>query len=269
MGNLHPLIENYETAAPLFSQVREFFGTIRTISTESFNKENVETLREKNSSFTPVQRYVVDEMKIQSNLVFDKVSGELIGFIDLGDPMTNFANLTDEDPIGTHALAFLVRGLRTDLKPIIAYFFTGNVMSFHIMPLFWRTVAVLEVSLNLHSKLANEVNCDVVYKTPNIFVPSRFIFFFADSPHLIKTACNCLYYSGYRSRSRLMWNDGQYLIFQRIADLLYSDQDFSLHTLLKLTLDHIVLTSFSKMKVKLAVQVLSKSVSRHCSAREW
>lgn len=64
------------------------------------------------------------------------------------------------------------------------------------MPLFWRTVAVLEVSLNLyvcaaandgaspnrkffllHSKLANEVNCDVVYKTPNIFAPSRFIFF--------------------------------------------------------------------------------------------
>jgi hypothetical protein len=50
---------------------------------------------------------------------------------------------------------------------------------------------VLEVSLNLHvcaamndgaspnrkffrlhSKLANEVNCDVVYKTPNIFAPS-------------------------------------------------------------------------------------------------
>ena len=92
----------------------------------------------------------MDEMKIQSNLVFDKVSGDLIGFIDLGDPMTNFANLTDEDPIGTHALAFLVRGLCTDLMHIIAYFFTRNVTSFHIMPLFWRTVAVLEVSLNLH-----------------------------------------------------------------------------------------------------------------------
>lgn len=28
-------------------------------------------------------------MKIQSNLVFDKHSGDLIGFIDQGDPMTN------------------------------------------------------------------------------------------------------------------------------------------------------------------------------------
>lgn len=227
------------------------------------NKENVESLREKTSSFTPVQRYVavvMDEMKIQSNLVFDKVSGDLIGFVDLGDPMTNFANLTDEDPIATHAMAFLVRGLCTDLKHIIAYFFTGNVTSFQIMPLFWRTVAVLEVSLNLHvcaavndgaspnrkffrlhSKLAGEVECDVVYKTPNIFAPSRFIFFF--------------------EKSRLMWNDGQYLIFQHIADLFYSDQEFALHTLPKLTLDHINLSPYSKMKVKLAVQVLSKSVA--------
>ena len=117
------------------------------------NKENVETLRAKTTSFTPVQRWVavvMDEMKIQSNLVFDKVSGDLIGFIDLGDPMTNFANLSDDDPIATHALAFLVRGSCNDLKHIIAYFFTGNVTSFQLMPLFWRTVAVLEASLNLH-----------------------------------------------------------------------------------------------------------------------
>ena len=50
-------------------------------------------------------------------------------------------------------------------------------------------------------------------------------------------------------------------MFRHIADLFYSDQEFALHTLPKLTLDHIVLTSFSKMKVKLAVQVLSKSVA--------
>ena len=249
------------------------------------SKENVESLCEKISSFSPVQRYVaiiMDEMKIQANLVFDKVSGDLVGFIDLGDPMTNFASISDEDvdPIASHALAFLVRGLCTDLKHIIAYFFTGNVTSYQIMPLFWRTVAVLEVSLKLyvcaavndgaspnrkffrlHSKLAKDVDCDVVYKTPNVYAPSRFIFFFADSPHLLKTARNCLYNSGSGSRSRLMWSDGKYVLFRHIADLFYSDQEFALHALPKLTLDHIVLTPYSKMKVKLAVQVLSKSVA--------
>ena len=148
------------------------------------NNENVQSLPAKVSSFTSIQRYaavVMNEMKIQSNLVFDKVSGELIGFVGLGDPMTNFATLTDEDQIATHALAFLVRGLCTDLKHIIAYFFTGNVTSFQIMPVFWRTVAVLEVSLNLHvcaavndgaspnrkffrlhSKLSQGLDCDIV-----------------------------------------------------------------------------------------------------------
>jgi hypothetical protein len=113
----------------------------------------------------------------------------------------------------------------------------------------------------LHSKLAKEVDCDVVYKTPNIYAPSRFIFFFADSPHLLKTTRNCLYNSGSGSRSRLMWNDGKYVLFRHIADLFHSDQEFALHTLPKLTLEHFVLTAYSKVKVKLAVQVLSKSVA--------
>ena len=147
------------------------------------------------------------------------------------------------------------------------------------MPIFWKAVAVLELSLNLwvvaavndgaspnrtffrlHSNLAQDLKCDVVYKTLNVFAMSRFIFFFADSPHLMKTARNCLYNSGSGSCSRYMWNDGHYLLFRHIADLFYSDQEFALHTLPKLTMDHIVLTSYSKMKVKLATQVLSKPV---------
>ena len=40
----------------------------------------------------------------------------------------------------------------------------------------------------------------------------------------------------------------------------YSHQDFALHILPKQTLDHIVLTPYSKIKVKLAAQVFSKSV---------
>ena len=219
-------------------------------------------------------------MKIQSNLVFDKVSGDLIGFIDLGDPMTNFACLTDEDPVVFHALAFLVRGLCTDLKHIIAYFFTGNVTSFQLMPLFWRTVSVLEMSLKLrvcaagndgaspnrkffrlHSKMVKDMECNVGYKTSNIYAPSQFIFFFPNSPHLLKTARNCLYNSGSGSRSRLMWNQGHYLLFRHIANMFYCDQEFALHTLPKLSLDHISLTPYSNMKVNLAVQVLGKSVA--------
>ena len=259
---------------------------MRTISPPpkaGVNKENVDALRKKTASFTGNQRYVVlvmYEMKIQSDLVFDKNSGDLVRFMDLGDPMINLACLDEKDTMATRALAFLVRGLRTDVKHIIAYFFTGNVTSYQLMPIFWKVVSTLELSLdlwvvalvndgaspyrklfNLHVKLALDRKRDVVYKTINLFAPSRFIYFFADIPHLMKTARNCLYNSGSGSRSRLMWNDGQYLLFKHIADLYYRDQAVALHVLPKLTLENIVLTSFSKMKVKLATQVLSRSVA--------
>ena len=247
------------------------------------NVENIEHLQEKSSSLSGTQRYVVvvmDEMKIQSNLVYDKFSGDLIGFVDLGDPMTNYASLGDEDVMATHALAFLVRGMCSDLKHVIAYYFTENVTSYQIMSIFWKVVGVLELSVNLwvcavvndgaspnrkffqlHAKYMSGSNCDIIHKVHNIFAMERFIYFFPDACHLIKTARNCLYNSGSGSRSRLMWNNGHYLLFRHIADLFYSDQEFALHTLPKLSLDHIVLTPYSKMKVKLATQVLSRSVA--------
>ena len=49
------------------------------------NSENNEDLRGKSANFNDMQIYVVvvmHEMNIQSNLVFDKYSGDLIGFID-------------------------------------------------------------------------------------------------------------------------------------------------------------------------------------------
>ena len=185
--------------------------------------------------------------------------------------MTNFACLQDEDTLATHALTFLVRGLCTDPEHIIAYFFTGNVTSFQLMPIFWKVVSTLELSLNLyvlglvndgasptrklfnlHMKLVDEPNCDVVFKTINLFATTcQFIYFFTESPHLMKTARNCLYNSGSGACSCLMWNNGRYLLFRHIAYLFYKDQASALHVLPKLTLEHIVLTSYSKMKVNL------------------
>ncbi len=59
-----------------------------------FNEEKVTQLQDQTSQLFDVQRYVVlsfDEMKIQSNLVFDKHSNELIGFVDLNDEDVNVA----------------------------------------------------------------------------------------------------------------------------------------------------------------------------------
>ena len=165
----------------------------------------------------------MDEMKIQENLVFDKTSGELIDFIDLGDPLTTFAKTDEENRTASHGQAFLVRGLCTNLKHVVAYYFNGNVASFELLPLFWKVAGVLDTIVELwvitavsdgaspnrkffalHAKLCGTLSCGLVYKTPNLYFLARMIYFFADVPHLIKTARNCLYNSGYGSRSRLV-----------------------------------------------------------------
>ena len=68
-----------------------------------------------------------DEMKVMANLVLDKTSGELIGFIDLGDPDLNFGVLEKVDALASHALAFLVRGICTELKFGLAHFATSGI----------------------------------------------------------------------------------------------------------------------------------------------
>ena len=58
-----------------------------------------------------------------------------------------------------------------------------------------------------------------------------------------------------------MWNGGMFLLWNHIADIFYEDQECLLHMLPKLCIEHIKLTSYSIMNVKLAAQVLSSTVS--------
>ena len=60
---------------------------------------------------------------------------------------------------------------------------------------------------------------NVTYKKVNVFNPERYIYFFADAPHLIKTARNCLYHSGSGRCTRNMWNNQKYIIWNHVAKI--------------------------------------------------
>ena len=97
---------------PSQRRLKDYRNAIKPL--RGFNGKVIEELKTISDSYFDVQRYVVllfDEMKIQANLVLDKVTGELIGFIDLGDLDLNFAVLEKADEIASHALVFLVRGM--------------------------------------------------------------------------------------------------------------------------------------------------------------
>ena len=229
------------------------------------------------------QRYIailIDEMKIKSNLFFDKHSGELTGFVDLRDPDKIFTSMNPEDEnLVSHALALHLRGVCTELKYILAFFTTRGVTSTQLFPMFWEEVSLLEMTCNLwvvavasdeatpnrifyllRSELDGKGNRDICYRTQDLFAPSRFIFFFADAQHLIKTARNCLYHSGSGRCTRYMWNDRKYLLWQHIIQVYQDELENGLNILPKLTRDQVYLTPFSVMTVKYAVQIFSETM---------
>ena len=100
----------------------------------------------------------------------------------------------------------MVRGVASDLKYILGYFSTENLTSYQFLELscnLWVCAAVSDgASANrkfydLHVGLVgSDCSTDVVHKTVNLFDPSRFISFFSDAPHLVKTARNFLFIPG-------------------------------------------------------------------------
>ena len=113
----------------------------------------------------------------------------------------------------------------------------------------------------MHRPISGIVAPDVVYRTINLFDESRYIWFFSDTPHLMKTSRNCFYHSGSGpSKTRLMWNDGKEIIWDHILYAYHLQENKGLKLITKLKEEHVYLTPYSKMNVRLATQVLSETV---------
>ena len=101
--------------------LRDYKNVIRPKT--GFNSEVVEELVTTAAPLVGYQRFVVlsfDEIKVQENLVFDKHSGKLIGYVDLGDVELNYCTFQNVDSLATHALVYYVRGLASDMKHSLA-----------------------------------------------------------------------------------------------------------------------------------------------------
>ena len=90
-----------------------------------FNKDIVNELLEKVKHFSDNENFFVmlmDEMKIQEILVWDKHTGDLIGYVDFGDAELNYATLQKSTGIATHVLVFLLRSVVNPFKFSLANF---------------------------------------------------------------------------------------------------------------------------------------------------
>lgn len=172
---------------------------------------------------------LMDEMKVRSGLVFSKSTGELVGFSDLGTVNSDLEKLrsvlTSNQPMKTkgeiadHMLAFMVRpAFKPSLSFTVASYPCSDLTGHKLYPTVWEVVESLELnglpvvsvtsdgaSQNRHFyKLCRSADLDLPYKTTNPFDRERFIYFFCDPPHLIKTARNCFSNSYAHSLSQQM-----------------------------------------------------------------
>ena len=101
---------------PSRRRLRDYKNYIRP---QGFNKDVISELKNNLSNFSNIECYIIllmDEMKVQENLVWDKHTDDLIGFVDLGDPDLNCAALQKHDEVASHILVFLVRSVINPLK---------------------------------------------------------------------------------------------------------------------------------------------------------
>nr|XP_002733594.1 PREDICTED: uncharacterized protein LOC100373858 [Saccoglossus kowalevskii] len=96
-------------------------------------------------------KYVVllhDEMKVKQDLVYDKNTGELIGFTNLGDineelmKLENGCHIEKNKGLGlaSHVLVLMVRGLASSLQMSLGYFPTVGCKSDNLYPIIWDTI---------------------------------------------------------------------------------------------------------------------------------
>ena len=162
---------------------------------------------------------LIDEMYVKQGVVFDKSTGAMIGFTDLGEvsnQLSEFERSLNNDnprlhrPLAKSMLVFMFRGLFTNIALAFAQFPVTSVKGHDIFPLLWEAIrrlnrmgcVILGITCDgaapnrklfrMHTKPQCN-NPDTTYKTVNIFSnDEKEIFFFDDPSHLIKTVRNSL-----------------------------------------------------------------------------
>ena len=98
---------------------------------------------------------LLDEMYVKKDLVYNKITGELVGFVNLGDTNMHIlaferavasesSSSTSNEPLASTMLGIMVRGLFTRLQFPYAYFPSSNLTGDLLYDPFWEAVLRLE-----------------------------------------------------------------------------------------------------------------------------
>ena len=199
---------------------------------------------------------MIDEMSIKRFLSYDRLCDTVIGYDDCGFERKNLE--------ATNALVFMIRGLAANYKQPIGYVFSHSCCSGELLlTLLYRALDILgEIGLKVKAIISDQGSNFVKLTTdlgvsatcPTFTHKSKTYHYIFDVPHLLKSVRNNLfkYHISFEDNKTAQWRD-----IVKFYDV--KKKRFRLAP--KLTQKHIQLPAFSKMKVKLAAQVLSRTVA--------
>lgn len=218
------------------STLRDYTNAIQP--TVGFSASAIEELKRLSKDLKDSERYVVllhDEMSIKADLVYDKRSGEVVGFVN-SDRWAD--NHVTSSSLAKHVLCFFVVGVNTNISVSLGHFGTCNATAVDMYPLFWQAVGHLELQCGLRviasvsdKASANQKLCELhqtqqtdlpCYRTENLYA-DRFIYFISDPPHLIKTVRNNLSNSGSGRNTQRLWCRGKELLWKHVRQLYEFD----------------------------------------------
>ncbi|KAK3924773.1 DNA transposase [Frankliniella fusca] len=267
------------------------------------NEELVNLVQEKVQSFEePCKQYHVllcDGMHVSQNLVFRESDGTLVGFTHIDDidkeleRMENYVvgkeAVSSERMLATEVVAFLVKGMATNVKCVIASYAIKVMTKEMLYKRSWDVIRHLEAAgikvlafvcdghpvnrafFKMHVPDHGPTKFDCIYSTFNFCAPEeRPLFFVSDVCHLLKTLRNSFYNSGEgEKKPRLLELNGEKIVWKHIIHLYLKFKENNLRKSCKLNAQNVFPNSYSKMKVRYAAQILSATLAQDLEDQEW
>lgn len=254
--------EKFQTCLPHQSTIAKWFSNVNC--EPGFTKESLAVLKEyrENSEHPVLLSLAIDEMSIRKNVEWD--GKKFHGYVDYGPNSTN-----DSNDVAKEALVFMANCVNGNWKIPIGYFFANGVNGRQKANLVTQAIKLISetgaqvVSLTFDGAksnvaMANILGCnrDAENTKPFFTIKDKKYFVFYDPCHMIKLIRNTFG----DTRHTLIDGEGNYIKWQYIGNLEDLQENEGLHLANKLRQAHVKFFN-QKMKVRLAVQLLSESVA--------
>lgn len=250
--------------------IRKWYSTSTSNGEPGISKSSIDVLSNlvdelKAENDTVYATLTFDEMSIRRNVTWSESQKKFIGFINYGKT----GNDNEYLPLASNAIVFMLNGINTRFNLPIAHYFINALDASEKMFLVLTIMKAITdigvrttvitfdgLSTNITSMEQLGANFDLDNLRPYIINPfdERKIFIMLDPPHMMKLMRN--YIGSLRQMVDSSGRNIEWRFYEQL-ELLRENNEFVTH---KITGNHINFEE-RKMKVSLAVQLLSNSVA--------